>query len=155
MQGYYKNPEITAQTIDEQGRLYTGDLGFLDEHGCLTYAGRSKEMVKVGGENVAPSEVEAVLAEIPEVDEAAVVGFPDEKYGEVPVAFLRSTGSRLPEEEVIGLVKSRIASFKVPRRVIWVDEFPRTATGKVRKTELRDREIAARETVATGEAGPA
>lgn len=140
MLGYYKNAEATARALDEDGWLHTGDLGLIGDRGALVYLGRNRDMIKVGGENVAPSEIEAVMASLPAISEVAVIGVPDERYGEVPIAFARpGQGERMTEQEVISLLREQIASFKVPRRLIWVEDFPRTSTGKVRKTELADR----------------
>jgi acyl-CoA synthetase (AMP-forming)/AMP-acid ligase II len=113
----------------------------LDEQGRLHYVGRSKDMIKVGGENVSPSEIEAVISEMVEVSEVAVVGMPDPRYGEVPVAFVRFLSEPVPQTELIARLRTQIASFKMPHRVIEISEFPRTSTGKVLKTRLREQAV--------------
>ena len=139
MQGYYKNPEETARAVDASGWLRTGDLGAVTGDGRLVYHGRLKEMLRVGGENVAPAEVERLLSRHPSILEAAVVAMPDERLDEVPCAFVRlRPGSRATEAEVIEYCRERIANFKVPRRVVFVDEFPRTATHKIETYRLND-----------------
>lgn len=141
MLGYHNDEDATAKAIDSKGRLLTGDLGMLDERGRLHYVGRSKDMIKVGGENVSPSEIEAVISEMVEVSEVAVVGMPDPRYGEVPVAFVRFLSEPVPQTELIARLRTQIASFKMPHRVIEISEFPRTSTGKVLKTRLREQAV--------------
>jgi fatty-acyl-CoA synthase len=139
MQGYYRKPEETANTVDADGWLHSGDLGFLRADGCLRFLGRYKDMLKVGGENVDPMEVEGFLLEDPRINHVAVVGAPDPRLAEVPVAFvIREQGAVLSEEEVIGLCRGRLASFKIPRRVYFVDQFPMTGSGKIQKYLLRE-----------------
>jgi fatty-acyl-CoA synthase len=138
MQGYYKKPEETAKAIDADGWLHSGDVGFLRADGCLRFLGRYKDMLKVGGENVDPMEIEAFLMEDPRVNHAAVVGVPDARLAEVPVAFvIREAGRQLSEREVIDFCRGRIASFKIPRRAYFVDQFPLTGSGKIQKYLLR------------------
>jgi fatty-acyl-CoA synthase len=138
MQGYYKKPEETAKVIDADGWLHSGDVGYLRADGCLRFLGRYKDMLKVGGENVDPMEIEAFLMEVPRVNHAAVVGVPDPRLAEVPVAFVIPEGGRhLSEREVIDFCRGRIASFKIPRRVYFVDQFPLTGSGKIQKYLLR------------------
>lgn len=145
MQGYYRKPEETAAAVDPEGWLHSGDVGCLREDGYLRFLGRGKDMLKVGGENVDPVEVEQLLLEHPAVREAAVVAYPDERLTEVGVAFVvvnAGTGANDPPGEALarGLLeygRGRIASFKLPRRVLFVEELPMTSNGKVRKAELR------------------
>jgi fatty-acyl-CoA synthase len=140
MQGYYKKPEETAKTIDPEGWLHTGDTGFMRADGCMRFLGRFKDMLKVGGENVSPAEVETYLRTMPEVLDAAVVAYPDPRLAEVPVAFvILKPGENVPGESLTARLKGRIASYKIPRHVIVVDEFPMTPSGKIRKVELRAR----------------
>jgi len=140
MLGYYGKPEETAETIDADGWLHSGDLVRLRPDGHIVFMGRLKDMLKVGGENVAPAEMEGRLREVEGVADAAVVGLPDERLGEVPVAYvLRAPGVDLDEETLLAHVRGRVASFKVPRHVLVVDELPMTPTGKIRKVELRER----------------
>lgn len=137
--GYYKAPEYTAEVIDRDGWFHTGDLGRLDSEGRLTFTGRLKDMLKVGGENVAAAEVEDFLLGHPAVNIAAVVGVPDAVYTEVPAAFLQlKPNCSVTEEEIINFCLGRIATFKVPRYVRVVDEWPMSGT-KIRKFVLRDR----------------
>jgi fatty-acyl-CoA synthase len=137
--GYYKNPELDAQTIDADGWFHTGDLGTVDADGRLTFRGRLKDMLKVGGENVAAPEVEAYLLTHPAVNIAAVVGVADARYTEVPAAFVELVpGAACSEKEIIGFCLGRISTFKVPRYVRFVDEWPMSGI-KIRKFVLREQ----------------
>ncbi|MGI9594980.1 MAG: class I adenylate-forming enzyme family protein [Acidimicrobiales bacterium] len=137
--GYHNDPIKTAEAIDAGGWFHTGDLGSLDADGRVTFHGRLKDMLKVGGENVAAVEVEGYLATHPAVNLAQVVGLPDEKYEEVPVAFIELLPERTAtEEEIIEFCVGEIAAFKVPRHIRFVDSWPMGAT-KILKYELRDR----------------
>ncbi len=110
------------------------------DDGYLRFLGRYKDMLKVGGESVDPVEIEALLQEHPSVEEAAVIGHPDERLSEVVVAFVRAAGGTARDgEALIGHCQGRVASFKIPRHVLYVEELPLTASGKVRKTELREQ----------------
>jgi fatty-acyl-CoA synthase len=136
--GYYAKPEATAETIDADGWLHSGDMVRLRPDGHLVFMGRYKDMLKVGGENVAPAEIESRLADLAGVAEVAVVGYPDPRLGEVPVAYVvAAPGSSLAEADVLGHLRGKVASFKVPRHVRFVDSLPMTSSGKVRKVELR------------------
>jgi fatty-acyl-CoA synthase len=136
--GYWENPEATAETIRD-GWLHTGDLGHLDEDGFLFVAGRSKELIITGGMNVYPADVEAVVRSHPSVHDVAVVGLPDERWGERICAVVEAApGAVVDEAEIIEYCRSRLASFKKPTVVRVVDELPRTLSGKVRKHLLRD-----------------
>jgi fatty-acyl-CoA synthase len=105
----------------------------------MRFLGRYKDMLKVGGENVDPMETEGLLLEHPEIHQVAVVGLPDEKLSEVPVAFVqRTAGSNITVADVIDLCRDKIASFKIPRHVAFIEEFPMTASGKIRKVDLRN-----------------
>ncbi len=138
MIGYYGKPEATAETIDTDGWLHTGDLARIRPDGHLVFMGRLKDMLKIGGENVAPAEVEGRLRELPGVTDVAVVGFPDERLGEVAVAYvLPELGADLDEEKLLAHLRGRVASFKIPRHLRIVDALPMTPTGKIRKVELR------------------
>jgi fatty-acyl-CoA synthase len=139
MQGYYKKPEETAKTIDADGWLHTGDSGLLRADGCLRFLGRYKDLLKVGGENVDPTEVEGLLLDDPRINHVAVVGIPDPRLAEIPVAFvIPAPGAPLTEADVIDACRGRIASFKIPRRVLFVDGFPMTGSGKIQKYLLRE-----------------
>ena len=137
--GYYNDSEKTAAAFWEDGWFRTGDLGVLDQDGRITFKGRLKDMLKVGGENVAAIEIEGYLALHPSVNLAQVVGLPDEKYGEVPVAFIELVpGNHATEADIIDFCQGEIASFKIPRHVRFVDEWPMGAT-KILKYVLRER----------------
>jgi fatty-acyl-CoA synthase len=137
MSGYYERPEETGRAIDAEGRLCTGDSGYVDDAGDLRFVGRGRDKLKVGGENVAPAEIESTLYEHPAVEEVAVVGAADDAYGEVPVAFVKLVpGKEVGEDELRAFSKGQIASFKVPRAVVFVEDFPRSSTGKIRKDDL-------------------
>ncbi len=140
MIGYYNNPEATAETIDEQGRLHTGDQAVISpETGYMTIRGRIKDMIIVGGSNVYPAEIENELCAFEGVAEAQVVGIPDERLGELPVAFIKKeAGAEVDPDALIEHCKEHLANYKIPRRVIFIDEFPLTISGKVKKYELRD-----------------
>lgn len=136
--GYWDKPEATAEALDADGWLHSGDMGMLRPDGHLVFMGRYKDMLKVGGENVSPAEVEAYLREMPDVLDAAVVSYPDARLAEVPVAFVIANGSgQTTGDDLIARCKGRIASFKIPRHVIYLDAFPMTPSGKIRKVELR------------------
>lgn len=140
MLGYYRNEQATREAIDGDGWLHTGDIGRLDASGNLYFVDRMKDMIKPGGENVSAAEVERVLQTFPGISEVTVVGQPDERLGEVPVAFVQMRpGSARDEKALIEHCASRMASFKVPRAVIFVDEWPMTESGKILKRELRSR----------------
>jgi fatty-acyl-CoA synthase len=145
MLGYWRMPEATAQAF-RGGWLHTGDLAAFDEDGFLHIAGRVKEMIKCGGENVFPAEVERCLAEHPAIAEAAVFGVPDPHWGEVVVAaVVRRAGAALVEGDVIEHVRARLAGYKKPRFVRFLDALPRTAsTRQVQKTLLREQWITTR-----------
>lgn len=139
MKGYLDDPGATAETI-RGGWLDTGDRGRLDERGNLAITGRTKEMFVVGGFNVYPAEVEDVLARHDAVAESGVVGVPDKRMGEVGRAYVRfRPGRTATEEELIAHCRERLANFKVPREVVFVDDLPKTASGKVRRVELKER----------------
>ncbi len=138
MLGYYNNPAETAKTIDADGWLHTGDRGVLRASGHLEYHGRIKDMLRVGGENLAPAEVEQVLCTHPKVRQAAVVGLPDERMVEVPAAVVElKDGVECTAEEITAWCKERLASFKVPRVVAFVDRMPMTGSGKIQKFRMR------------------
>src|SRR5947209_10509456 len=138
MKGYYKNPERTAEAVDPDGWFHTGDLGRLGDDGCLRLVGRIKEMLRVGGENVAAAEVEALLLQHPAVKQAVVVGQPDARLGEVCVAFVeRKDGPRASEADLLAYCRAGLASFKTPRQVRFVDEWPMSGTGKIQRLDRK------------------
>ncbi len=135
--GYYRDPEKTAEALDADGWYHTGDIGSVDVQGHVMFHGRFKDMLKVGGENVAAAEVEAVLARHPSVKLAQVVGLPDERLAEIPAAFVEfHHGAQASEAELISYTKERLASFKTPRHVRFVDDWPMGAS-KIQKFKLR------------------
>jgi fatty-acyl-CoA synthase len=137
--GYFRDPGLTAEVIDAQGWFHSGDLVTRDEDGRLTFLSRLKDMLKVGGENVAAAEVEGFLLGHPAVGIAQVVAAPDAYYVEVPAAFVQLVpGAEVTEEELIAFCRGRIASYRVPRYVRFVTEWPMSGT-KVKKFALRER----------------
>jgi fatty-acyl-CoA synthase len=137
-EGYYKDAEKSAQALDADGWFHTGDIGSLDDDGTIMFHGRIKDMLKVGGENVAAAEIEGLLGRHPAVKLAQVVGIPDAKYVEVPAAFVElKPGSKASEKELIDFCRREISSFKVPRQVRFVDEWPMSSS-KIQKFRLRD-----------------
>ena len=140
---YNDNPEATAKAIDAQGWLHTGDLGTMDARGYVRVTGRVKEMIIRGGENLFPAEIENVLIEHPAIAEVAVVGVPDEKWGEIAICFFRASASRLPtREELVAHVRRELAAPKTPAQFIAVEAFPQTASGKIQKFVLREKYLA-------------
>ncbi|WP_338889075.1 AMP-binding protein [Rhodococcus sovatensis] len=138
MIGYFEDPEATAAAIDSEGWLRTGDVGRLDEHGCLKITDRMKDMIIVGGFNVYPAEVENVVSAHPDVIESAVVGVADDRLGMVPRAFVvPRSGASVAMEDIGAWCRTRLANFKVPREFVVVDALPRNASGKILKRELR------------------
>jgi acyl-CoA synthetase (AMP-forming)/AMP-acid ligase II len=138
MSGYFEDPEATAQTVDADGWLHTGDIGVMDERGNVRITDRLKDMYVVGGFNAYPAEIEQMLAAHPDIAESAVVGVPDERLGEVGMAFVVGRpGAALDPGEIVDWCRDRMANYKAPRTVIVVDALPRNASGKVLKFELR------------------
>jgi acyl-CoA synthetase (AMP-forming)/AMP-acid ligase II len=138
MRGYWEDPAATRDAIDDDGWLHTGDVARIDTDGLVTIVDRTKDIIVSGGENVASREVEEVLHAHPAVRDAAVVGVPDERWGEVVTAVV-VVRSSIVADELVAHCRAQLAGFKSPRRVHFVDELPRTASGKVRKHELRAR----------------
>lgn len=137
--GYYKDPDLTAATIDGEGWFHTGDLGSIDESGRVTYAGRLKDMLKVGGENVSALEVEDYLSHHPAIDIVQVLAAPDDRYTEVPAAFVQlKPGAEATEGELIEFCIGQIATYKVPRYVRFVTDWPMSGT-KIKKYVLREQ----------------
>jgi fatty-acyl-CoA synthase/long-chain acyl-CoA synthetase len=139
MVGYYRDEEATRAAIDQHGWFRTGDIGRLDAGGNLWFVDRIKDMIKPGGENVSAAEVERVIQTFPGVAAVAVVGRADERLGQVPVAFVQMAGATLDPVAIIAFCAERMASFKVPREVIGIEEWPLTESGKVLKRELAAR----------------
>ena len=139
MRGYYNLPKETAEAIDKDGWLHSGDLGTCDEDGYYRITGRLKDMIIRGGENIYPREIEEFLRTCPAVKDVEVVGIPDERYGEVVGAFLiYYEGQEKTEEEMRDFCRNRIAFYKTPKHFFCVKEFPQTASGKIQKFKLRE-----------------
>ena len=139
MLGYYRAPEVTAQTIDNEGWLYSGDLATMDAEGYVKIVGRKKDMLICGGFNVYPAEIEEYLFTHPKVQNVSVIGVPDDVFGEVAVAYvIPREGETIDPQEIVDYCVGEIANFKVPRYVEVVDEFPMTQSGKVQKFRLRE-----------------
>ncbi|MDR3136125.1 MAG: AMP-binding protein [Coriobacteriales bacterium] len=140
MKGYYKMPEATAEAIDADGFLHSGDLGSFDDEGYYRVTGRIKDMIIRGGENIYPLEIEDFLLSVPGVLDAQVVGAPDPTYGEIVVAFIKQReGFELTEAGIREHAQKHIARFKVPKYVFFVDEYPETTSKKVQKFKLREQ----------------
>ena len=143
MLGYWNEPEKTRDAIDEAGWMHTGDLATMDADGYLNIVGRIKDMVIRGGENVYPREVEEFLYTHTAIADVQVVGVPDERYGEELCAWVKvREGATLTEDGVREFCQGQLAHFKVPRYVLFVDEFPMTVTGKIQKFRMRETAIA-------------
>ena len=139
MKGYYKNPKATAEIIDENGYLHSGDLGVKDENGNYRITGRIKDMIIRGGENIYPREIEEFLYHLPGVRDVQVAGVPSKKYGEEVGAFIiLEDGVKMTVEEVRDYCRGKIARYKIPKYVFFVDEYPLTGSGKIQKFKLRD-----------------
>lgn len=143
MKGYYKNPEATALAIDKDGWLHSGDLAMKTKDGFYKITGRIKDMIIRGGENIYPREIENFIFNMPQVELVEVVGIPDQKYGEIVGAFVKvKKGQQLCEAEVQEFCRGKIARYKIPKHVFFVDDFPKTASGKVMKYKLREMAVA-------------
>jgi len=140
MTGYWRDEEKTEKTIDKEGWVHTGDMGYMDEDGYFFLAGRATDMIIRAGENISPEEVEAVLNSHPKIEEAAVIGVPDEEWGEQPKAVVvLKQGETATPEEIMEYCRARMSSFKRPRSVVFVNELPRNPMGKVLKRVLREQ----------------
>jgi acyl-CoA synthetase (AMP-forming)/AMP-acid ligase II len=139
MAGYWNLPEATARTLDRDGWLRTGDAGYMDEDGYLYIHDRIKDMIISGGENIYPAEVESAICDHPDVAEVAVVGVPDEQWGEaVKAIVVMKPGKKAAPAEIIGFTRERIAGFKTPKSVDFIEALPRNASGKILRRNLRD-----------------
>jgi acyl-CoA synthetase (AMP-forming)/AMP-acid ligase II len=138
MAGYWEQPDQTDAAIHD-GFFHTGDGGFIDDDNYVTISDRKKDVIITGGENVSSIEVEDAIFQHPEVTEVAVIGIPDEKWGELVTALVvTSPGSQLTEADLIAFTKTKLAGYKCPKRVEFRDELARTATGKLQKFKLRE-----------------
>ncbi|MBO8449668.1 MAG: AMP-binding protein [Spirochaetes bacterium] len=139
MKGYYKMPEATAEIIDSNGFLHSGDLGVKDENGYYRITGRIKDMIIRGGENIYPREIEEFLSQIPEIRDVQVAAVKDKRLGEITGAFIiLHDGAKLTEEDVIEFCRGKIAKYKFPQLVMFMDEFPMTGSGKIQKFKLTE-----------------
>jgi acyl-CoA synthetase (AMP-forming)/AMP-acid ligase II len=139
MPGYWRMEEATKATIDADGWLRTGDAGYLDEDGYLYIHDRVKDMIISGAENIYPAEVESAIYGHPHVAEVAVIGVPDDKWGEAVKAMVAPKPGVTPDpDDIIAFAKTRIAHFKAPKSVDFIDALPRNASGKILRRELRD-----------------
>jgi fatty-acyl-CoA synthase len=135
---YWNRSDSTADSYTDDGWFKSGDMGYKDDDGFVFISDRLKDMIISGGENIYPAEVEQAITELDAVGSVAVIGVPDEKWGEVPraVVLLRE-GAQLSEEQLRAHLDGRLARYKIPKSVVFVDEMPRTASGKIRKADLR------------------
>ncbi|MGI8393244.1 o-succinylbenzoate--CoA ligase [Leucobacter sp. W1038] len=137
IRSYWQNPAATAAAFVD-GWFRSGDLGYFDDEGFIYISDRLKDMIISGGENIYSAEVEGIIMELPAIAAVALVGAPDEKWGEVPHAYVMvQPGATIGDEEIIAHLSGRLAKYKIPRQIYFVDDFPRTASGKIRKNELR------------------
>jgi fatty-acyl-CoA synthase len=143
MLGYWNDDERTHEAVDDEGWMHTGDLAVMRDDGYCMAIGRIKDMVIRGGENVYPREVEEFLHTHPDIDDAQVIGVPDEKYGEEICAWIRMRAGRTPldADAVRAFASGKLAHYKIPRYVRVVDEYPMTVTGKVRKVDMRSETV--------------
>lgn len=139
MKGYYKNEAATAEVIDKNGFLHSGDLGVKDENGNYRITGRIKDMIIRGGENIYPREIEEYLYKLPQIKDVQVAGIPSEKYGEQVGAFIiLKEGQTLLEEDIVDFCRGKISRFKIPKYIFFVKEFPMTGSGKIQKYKLKN-----------------
>ncbi|MFC1825698.1 class I adenylate-forming enzyme family protein, partial [Thermodesulfobacteriota bacterium] len=140
MGGYWKDEEKTSKTLTEDGWLRTGDQGWIDEESYIYLAGRGDDMIIRGGENISPEEVEDVLYAFPKIEEVAVIGVPDPDWGQEPMAIVvLKQGEKTTQEEILDFCKSRLAGFKRPKSVAFIDALPRNPMGKILKKDLREQ----------------
>jgi long-chain acyl-CoA synthetase len=138
MMGYYKKPEETAAVLKD-GWLYTGDIGFFDEDGYLTIVDRKKDMIIAGGYNIFPREVDEILFEHPKILEACTIGVPDPYRGETVKSFVVvKPGESLTEEEIVNYCRDRLAAYKVPKKIEFLESLPKSAIGKILRREIKE-----------------
>ncbi|MFT5267911.1 MAG: fatty-acyl-CoA synthase, partial [Acidimicrobiales bacterium] len=143
MNGYWNDPDKTAEAIDADGWMHSGDLATMDDDGYVNIVGRIKDMIIRGGENVYPREIEEFLYTHPAIADAQVIGVPDLKYGEEIMAWVQlAEGQSVTDDDIKAFCKGKIAHFKIPRYISFVNDFPMTVTGKIRKAEMREKSIA-------------
>jgi acyl-CoA synthetase (AMP-forming)/AMP-acid ligase II len=140
MTGYYKDEAKTAQAIDKEGWIHTNDMGYKDADGYFYLSGRATDLIKRGGEYISPEELENVIYTHPKIEEVAVIGVYDEEWGELPKAVcVLKKGISCSDEEIMEYCRTKLASFKRPRSVIFVEELPRNPMGKILKKNLREQ----------------
>ena len=138
--GYWNNPEKTAESIDQNGWLHSGDVVEYDNDGYYYIVDRIKDMYISGGENVYPAEIENLIDKLPQISEVSVIGIPDEKWGEVGKVFaVLKLGESITEREIIDYLQGKLARYKIPKSVEFIDQLPRNQTGKILKSELRKK----------------
>ncbi|NMA72735.1 MAG: AMP-binding protein [Bacteroidales bacterium] len=143
MKGYYKSPEATAEVIDKDGFLHTGDLGVKDQNGNFTITGRIKDMIIRGGENIYPREIEEYLYQLKGIKDVQVAGIPSKRYGEVVGAFIiLEDGATIDEIDIRDFCRNKIARYKIPKHIFFLDEFPMTGSGKIQKFKLKEYALA-------------
>ncbi len=137
MKGYYKQPELTAEIIDDEGWLHTGDIGYLTEDHILHYIGRKKELINRGGEKIIPAEIETLIAQIPGISCCKVIGLPDPMYGEeVCACIVPKSPDSINADEILDYLKKHLATFKLPKKIVFFDNFPINASGKIQMVSL-------------------
>ena len=142
MQGFYKQPELTAQTIDKDGWLHTGDLAYMDEDGYLVMKGRIKDIIIRGGENISPLEVANEIDSIKGIADCKVVGVPDTHYGEEACAcVVKFPGAEISADDIHEYLSSRLAAYKVPKYVLFFDQLPLNSTGKVDSKAVKEMAV--------------
>jgi fatty-acyl-CoA synthase len=142
MKEYWNEPERTAEAIDADGWMHTGDLATMADDGYVNIVGRIKDMVIRGGENIYPREIEEFLYTHPDVEDVQVIGVPDDRYGEELMAWIKPRAGSTPDPDAIReFCRGKIAHYKIPRYIKLVEGFPMTVTGKVRKVEMRDQAV--------------
>ncbi len=142
MKGYYKNPKATAEVIDENGFLHSGDLGVKDENGFYRITGRIKDMIIRGGENIYPREIEEFLYHMPGIKDVQVAAVPSKKYGEAVGAFIiLQPGVTMEPEDVQEFCRGKIARYKIPKYIFFIDQFPLTGSGKIQKFKLKEMSL--------------
>jgi len=142
MKGYFGNEHATASTLDSEGWLRTGDLCYFDEEGFLFVVDRLKDLIKYKAYQVAPAELEELLLSHPEISEAAVIPYPDQEAGQIPMAFVvRSPGSNLSERDVINFVAEQVIHYKKIRQVAFTNSIPKNASGKILRKDLIEKNV--------------
>jgi fatty-acyl-CoA synthase len=139
MAGYWENPDATAKAIDARRWMHSGDLAIMRDDGYVQIVGRAKDIIIRGGENIQPRDIEEFYHTLAEVEDIQVIGVPDETYGEAVCAWIKlAAGATATADELREACRGRIASYKIPRYIHFVDEFPMTASGKVQKFRMRE-----------------